>query len=411
MSQQSSNPFVAIACGGTGGHLFPGLSVAEELLRQDCDVMLLISPKEVDQQAVKNLRGLQIETLPAVGLSGNLVGFVRGFGKSYQKARRLFAKRKPQMVLAMGGFTSAPPILAGKMAGAKTFLHESNSIPGRANRWLSHFVDAGFVYFPKAQDKMHVARCEFVGMPVRAPFLESIDAISAKISLGLDPKRPVLLIMGGSQGASGVNQLATAALPAILRALPDLQFFHLTGASEFARVQAAYEAQKCRALVRPFFTEMELALAAATLAISRSGASSLAEIAAMRVPSILVPYPTAADNHQYFNAKAFVECDAARMVPQIGTSPETFAEHVIDLLKHEQKRGFMKQNLGRWHFPTAAQKISDQMLASIGIQARSFAEMEQFPQARMASVMSATGSKNVFASIGALRDPGKGANV
>ncbi len=132
---------VAIACGGTGGHLFPGLAVAEELKQHGCAVTLLISPKEVDQQAVKSATGLKIATLPAVGLSeGKRLAFARGFLRSFRGSRKLFRAEPPEAVLAMGGFTSAAPLLVGRMLGAPVFLHESNTIPGRANRWLSRLV-------------------------------------------------------------------------------------------------------------------------------------------------------------------------------------------------------------------------------------------------------------------------------
>jgi UDP-N-acetylglucosamine--N-acetylmuramyl-(pentapeptide) pyrophosphoryl-undecaprenol N-acetylglucosamine transferase len=119
-----SKPLVAIACGGTGGHLFPGVAVGEQLLRRGCDVTLLVSPKEVDQQAVKSATGMGVATLPAVGMTrGKLLSFVAGFWKSYRAAKKLFRERTPQAVLAMGGFTSAPPVLAGRACGAATFLH------------------------------------------------------------------------------------------------------------------------------------------------------------------------------------------------------------------------------------------------------------------------------------------------
>ena len=128
---------VAIGCGGTGGHFFPGLAVADQLVRRGVQVMLLISPKEVDQQAVQGVSGMEVIALPAVGLTrGGEIAFVRGFIRSYRAAAKLFKTRPPQAALAMGGFTSAPPILAAKRGGAWTFLHESNTIPGRANRWL-----------------------------------------------------------------------------------------------------------------------------------------------------------------------------------------------------------------------------------------------------------------------------------
>src|SRR6185295_6651682 len=155
MSSPESTPLIAIACGGTGGHLFPGLAVGKELVQRGCDVMLLISPKDVDQQAVRAARGMQVVTLPAVGLErGNLAGFIKGFRASYREARRVFSSRPPQAVLAMGGFTSAPPVLAGRKFRAATFLHESNTIPGRANRLLSWFVTQAFVGFPSCAERL-----------------------------------------------------------------------------------------------------------------------------------------------------------------------------------------------------------------------------------------------------------------
>src|SRR5262245_25675337 len=146
---------IAIACGGTGGHLFPGLAVAQELVERGCKVTLIVSPKEVDQQAVQGVVGMDVMTLPAVGLKrGGEIAFLRGCCRSYRAARKLFQARRPQAVLAMGGFTSAPPVLAGRRSGAPAFLHESNTIPGRANRLLSRMVTQAFVGFPSAAARL-----------------------------------------------------------------------------------------------------------------------------------------------------------------------------------------------------------------------------------------------------------------
>ena len=368
MQRKTPSPFIAIACGGTGGHLFPGMAVAEELVRRDCEVILLVSPKEVDQQAVKSLIGIEVETLPAVGLTrGGVIGFLSGFAQSYRSSKNLFRKKVPQAVLAMGGFTSAAPVLAGKKLGAKTFLHESNTIPGRANRWLAHFVDEAFVYFHEASGRMSIARAQVTGMPVRAQFLEEIDPSSARMALGLRAEQPVLLVMGGSQGASGINNSILAALPNLISRAPDLQFLHLTGANDIAKVQNAYAAHHRKAVVRPFLTEMEFALGAATVAISRSGASSLAELAAMKLPAILVPYPAATDNHQFYNALAFVESGAARMVDQASATPEKLSQMIISLLKNPNQCDSMKQALAKWHFAHAAERIADRILAQIHV--------------------------------------------
>ena len=350
---------VAIACGGTGGHLFPGMAVAEELLLRNCAVTLLISPKEVDQQAVRTAFGMTVVTLPAVGLTwAQLGGFVRGSWKSFRAARRLFKDRPHQAVLAMGGFTSAPPVLAGKMCGAATFLHDSNTIPGRANRWVARLVDQAFVGFPQAASRLHARAVTVTGTPVRPQFQPG-SAESARMALGLDTKRPVLLIVGGSQGARGVNEAVLQALPLLKQTVPEMQYLHLTGPADFEKVRAAYQAEELRANVRPFRTEMELALDAATVAVSRAGASSLAEIAAMQVPAILVPYPIAADNHQFHNARAFVETGAARMLVQKQITPELLVEMMVDLIRDQTRRDDMKRALAKWHKPDVAARIAE----------------------------------------------------
>jgi UDP-N-acetylglucosamine--N-acetylmuramyl-(pentapeptide) pyrophosphoryl-undecaprenol N-acetylglucosamine transferase len=365
MATSSSTPLVAIACGGTGGHLFPGLAVGEELVQRGCDVMLIISPKEVDQQAVRATSGMQIVTLPAVGLvRGNFVGFFKGFRASYLEARRVFAVRPPSAVLAMGGFTSAPPVLAGKKLRAATFLHESNTVPGRANKFLSWFVSQAFVGFPACAQRLRTEDILPTGTPVRPQFTRE-DAEAARVALGLQPRRDTLLIMGGSQGASGINQLVMRCLGEWRNEMPEVQYLHLTGTRDVEKVSAAYRAAGAVAVVRPFLTEMEFALNAATVAVSRSGASSLAEFAALRLPSILIPFPAATDNHQFHNARAFVETGAARMVSEERANPENFTRMVVELMTNAAERRRLATALADWHRPNAARDIAEAILKKI----------------------------------------------
>ena len=356
---------VAIACGGTGGHLFPGLAVAEQLARRGCKISLLISPKEVDQQAVKNISGMGIVTLPAVALQNrNYISFARGCVRSYRAARRYFKSRPPQAMLAMGGFTSAPPVLAAKSLGAKTFLHESNTITGRANRWLSRFVDTAFVGFPQAANRLRTRKTVATGTPVRPQF-QPRDAATCRTALGLEANRPVVLVMGGSQGASGINEMVLSALPQLAKRALHWQWLHLAGANNSNKVKQAYAAAGVKAVVHPFLVEMDLALGAASATVSSAGASSLAEIAAMRLPSLLVPYPFAADNHQFFNAQAFAETGAALLLEQKDATSEKVSALLIELIENSSAREAMQAALIKWHAPKAAEQIAEAILQAV----------------------------------------------
>jgi UDP-N-acetylglucosamine--N-acetylmuramyl-(pentapeptide) pyrophosphoryl-undecaprenol N-acetylglucosamine transferase len=359
-------PFVAIACGGTGGHLFPGIAVAEELKKRGCKIALLISPKEIDREAVKSAKDFEIVTLSAVGLQNrNYFSFALSFWKSFRAARKIFKQQKPDAVLAMGGFTSAPPIFAVRKFGAKTFLHESNTIPGRANRFLARFVNEAFVGFPETAARLKARKVSVTGTPVRPQF-QPRDAVECRAALGLEPNRPTILIVGGSQGASGLNEMLLSVLP--LLAKKNWQWLHLTGANDLEKVKAAYAAQKLKAVVKPFLAEMDLALGAATVSVSRSGASSLAEIAAMRLPSLLVPFPAAADNHQFVNALAFEKTGAAKLLEQKNSTPGKVASILTELVENDLARSEIQNALVQWHAPKAAEQIAENILSAIAQQ-------------------------------------------
>jgi len=222
-------------------------------------------------------------------------------------------------------------------------------------------VDGAFVYFATAVPLLRAKRVEVSGMPVRPQFLHPLAEPEARLALGLNLNAPVVLVMGGSQGATRINDLALAAIPALRQAVPDLQFMHLTGQRDLEKVRAGYQAHNVPALVRSFFDDMGTALAAADVAVSRAGASSLAELAARQLPAVLIPYPTAADNHQHFNALAFVQSGAARMLQQETATPALLANEILGLLRGT-KRPAMRQALSAWHAPGAAAQIAERIL-------------------------------------------------
>jgi UDP-N-acetylglucosamine--N-acetylmuramyl-(pentapeptide) pyrophosphoryl-undecaprenol N-acetylglucosamine transferase len=176
----------------------------------------------------------------------------------------------------------------------------------------------------------------------------------------LDAERPVILVVGGSQGASGLNTMVLSALPLLVK--KNWQWLHLTGANDFEKVKSAYATLGIHAVVKPFLAEMDLALGAATAAVSRAGASSLAEMAAMRLPSLLVPLPTAADNHQFFNARIYALSGAARLLEQKDSTPEKVASILVELVEDDSVRAKVNAALQLWHAPKSAEQIAANIL-------------------------------------------------
>jgi UDP-N-acetylglucosamine--N-acetylmuramyl-(pentapeptide) pyrophosphoryl-undecaprenol N-acetylglucosamine transferase len=347
-----------IACGGTGGHLFPGLAVAESLRDRGHEVMLFISEKEVDTLALSG-RTFRFEKLPTVGLpslySPAIFGFLRRFNESLSLCRSIYRKFNPQAVLGMGGFTSTAPILAGRMRGVPTFIHESNAIPGKANRLTARMVRAVLLGFKECAPFFPKVRTEITGTPIRTE-LKRLDRPMAREKLGLRPDLTTLLVMGGSQGASGINQAIIKSLPA-LHDVP-LQVIHLSGARDERLVADNYQRENIPAYVSAFHHRMEEIYSAADLTVARSGAASLAEFAFFGLPGILIPYPYAADDHQSRNAQIFVQANAAILLKESELSGDLLARKIKDLVGDMQKVRRMSENCSRLAPKDAAGRVA-----------------------------------------------------
>jgi UDP-N-acetylglucosamine--N-acetylmuramyl-(pentapeptide) pyrophosphoryl-undecaprenol N-acetylglucosamine transferase len=327
---------VVIACGGTGGHVFPGLAVAEVLQSRGHQVLLLISEKQIDATAVRDRNEFRIEKIPAVGLpalfSVQVFSFATKFLTGLAACRRVYRSFGPDAVLGMGGFTSTGPILAGRMAGLPTFIHESNAIPGKANRlnaWLSKRVLLGFEecarYFPDAA-------IEYTGTPIRNSLKRPVDRNQALANLRLKSGLRTVLVMGGSQGAHGINQAVLATVPRF--AARPIQFIHLTGSEDENYVYEAYRREGIPAFVSAFYHRMEEAYTVADVAIARSGAASLTEISYFGLPTILIPYPFAAENHQLLNAEMFARRGTAEVLQESRVSADTLGSLIDQFLNN-----------------------------------------------------------------------------
>ena len=318
-----------IACGGTGGHLFPGIAVAEVLRDRGHEVMLLVSEKDIDALALSGRTNFRVEKLPTVGLpsafSPALLGFVRRFYESLSLCRSLYHKFKPQVVLGMGGFTSTAPVLAGRIRGIATFIHESNAVPGKANRLTARMVQAVMLGFKECAPFFPKAHTEVTGTPVRTELVR-LDRKLTRRKLGLQEDLPTLLVMGGSQGASGINQALIKSLP-FLHGVP-LQVIHLSGARDERLVADNYRRENIPAYIAAFHHQMEEPYSAADLVVARAGAASLAEFASFSLPGILIPFPYATDDHQTRNAEIYARLEAAVLLQETELSGELLARTV-----------------------------------------------------------------------------------
>ena len=349
-----------IACGGTGGHLFPGIAVAEVLQNRGHQVMLLVSEKDIDAVALSGRTNFQVEKLPTVGLpspfSPALFGFTRRFVESLALCRSIYRKFNPQVVLGMGGFTSTAPVLAGRFRGIATFIHESNAVPGKANRLTARAVSAVMLGFKECAPFFPKTRTEITGTPVRTQLVR-LDRADSRRKLGLREDLPTLLVMGGSQGASGINQALIKALP-FLQGVP-LQVIHLSGTRDERLVADNYRRENVPAYIGAFHHQMEEVYSAADLVVARAGAASLAEFAAFSLPAILIPFPYAADDHQTRNAEIYAHADAAILLKQSDLSGELLARNIRELMEDPQRLQQMAANCARLAPRDAAGRVAN----------------------------------------------------
>ena len=351
----------AIACGGTGGHLFPGLAVAEVLRGKGHDVLLFVSEKEVDARALAGRSEFAVEKLPSIGLpslfSPAAVSFVRRLLASLRQSASAHARWRPDAVLGMGGFTSIAPLMAARWRGIPAFLHESNAIPGKANRMAARFCREVLLGFPGCAAHFPARPVRTTGTPIRSELTAGAPSRKqARISLGLEPERTTLLAMGGSQGAAGINLLVTQAASELCDM--EIQVIHLAGGRDTDGIRAAYESAGLPAKVIPFCDRMQDVYPAADLAVSRSGAASLGELSWFALPSVLIPYPHAAEDHQRLNAEIFVRAGAARMVAERETTGHSLARLLRSLLESPETLATMSSAAGNLAPRDAAERVA-----------------------------------------------------
>ena len=354
-------PSILIAGGGTGGHIYPGIAIADELRRRDprAEVRFVGTARGLETRIVPRagfgLELIEVTALKRVGASGR-VKSVYLLPRSFLAVRSLIKSFRPAVVIGVGGYASGPAVLVAALMGVPTLIAEQNALPGFTNRVLARFVRAAAVSFEEAR-AFFGAKAEITGNPVRAEFFE------------VGPPEPAgrthVLVTGGSQGARAINEAMIGALPILAQGAEGaegrdrLSLTHQTGEADYDRVSAAYAGSGLRAEVKPFIEDMVAEFARAHLVVSRAGATTVAELAAAGRPAVMVPFPFAADDHQRKNAEAVERAGAGRVILQADLTPGRLAAEILGLARDPETLRRMGEASRRLARRDAAEKVVD----------------------------------------------------
>jgi UDP-N-acetylglucosamine--N-acetylmuramyl-(pentapeptide) pyrophosphoryl-undecaprenol N-acetylglucosamine transferase len=355
--QSPKNKKVLIMAGGTGGHVFPGIALAEALKQQNVDVEWLGTDGGMEETWVKNA-GIPLHNISIKGLRGNgLKGWLKApfnITKAWSQAKTIMQTVKPDLVLGMGGFVCGPGGLAAKSLGIPLVLHEQNAIPGLTNKLLTPLSQLVITAFP--QQKLKGKQVITIGNPVRAG-LEDIEAV--------ENTQPChLLVLGGSRGALALNETLPKALALMDEAIRPV-VKHQTGEKTLAQAKEAYEQAGMQADVVPFIDNMQLAYASADMLLCRSGALTISELMACARPAIMVPYPHAVDDHQTANAQALVDLEGGEIIQQSELTPERLAQALTEWCENPAKRVNASQSIRALAKTEATEKIVEKLLETL----------------------------------------------
>ena len=354
---------LVVAGGGTGGHLYPGIAVARELLRRhpDARVTFAGTTRGIEARVVP-AEGFELDVIRSAGLKGkSIAARLRGVSLvplGLLDAWRLLSRRRPHVVLGVGGYSSGPVVLAAALRRVPTMVLEQNAVPGLTNRVLARVVRAAAVTYDETLAFFH-GRGFVAGNPVRSEFFAADDAARGT---GAPRTARRVLVIGGSQGAHAINVAMVAAAPKLARERPGLDLVHQTGPRDLAMVRDAYGRAGVAVRAEAFFDRMAAEMREADLVVCRAGATTLAELAAAARPALLIPFPGATDDHQRRNARVLVEAGAAVIVEEHELPGDRLADAIAALLADDARRRQMSAAARRFARPDAAARIVDRLL-------------------------------------------------
>ena len=344
-----------VACGGTGGHSFPGLAVAQELRARGHEVVVWASGRAIEGSVMKSWDGPVFSTgarpLTAKNVFANIFSLLR--------CRREMKKFAPDVLLAMGSYASFAPVVAATLRHVPVVLHEANTAPGRAVDWLARHAKTVAVSFALTADYLKGRKVELTGLPVRA------EIVGRPRFDEVPPDAFCVFVTGGSQGAHRVNELAAQALVLVQSGLvkkgtgKKLFVIHQTGAADEEMVRERYAAARLPSRVQAFEREMGQAFATADMVVARAGASTCFELARVGKPAFFIPLPSAVRDHQHFNAQAFVQAGAADEGIQESLTPRALANYILHKIDHPEELAKKASAMKALSVPDAAAKVAD----------------------------------------------------
>ncbi len=345
---------IVVACGGTGGHAFPGLAVAEELVHRGHEVEVWSSGRDIEDSVMKSWHG------PVFSTGARQLSFKNAFSlwRSISRCRKEMKRFKPDALLAMGSYSSLPPVLAARSCGVEVFMHEANTVPGKAVEFLSRFCKAVAISFDITAEHLPGVKTVKTGLPIRK------DIASGK-RFGFIPAGAfVVFVTGGSQGAHAVNMLMSESLSMLKREFDkrgrgeSLYVIHQTGFKDEGDIVGAYARAALPSRVHAFEREMADAFASADVVVARAGASTCFELAACGKGALFIPLPSAVRDHQHFNAETFVAAGAADEGRQDRLSPRQVCRYLLGLYEHPERRREMSDKMRSLATPDAAAKVA-----------------------------------------------------
>jgi UDP-N-acetylglucosamine--N-acetylmuramyl-(pentapeptide) pyrophosphoryl-undecaprenol N-acetylglucosamine transferase len=359
---------VIMAGGGTGGHIFPAISIANALKKMEPSLEILFvgakGKMEMDKvpQAGYEIRGLDIA---GFNRSSILKNFALPFklAKSFFQVRSIFSSFRPDAVVGVGGYSSFPVLRLAQAKGIPTFIHESNAFAGKSNMLLGKHATEVFVAADGMEKFFPASKILLTGNPVRKAIADagSINKKTACAYFMLDPLKTTVLVVGGSLGARSVNEAIAGGIDAFVA--NDIQVIWQTGKTDADNWKQAAES-KTGVRVNDFISKMEMAYAASDVVVSRAGAMAVAELCMVKKPVVFVPYPFAAEDHQTMNARNLVEKNAALMVKD-SEAKDKLVKEVMNLIKDRERQETLKQNIGQHAVADASEKIAEEIIKKV----------------------------------------------